>query len=142
MRAREGGIVRGKGRIVIALVIAAISLFMYFGRSSQNPVTGESQNVGDMTHEQEVALRLQAAPEMAQQFGGLSQDAQATQIVKDVCSRLLSRSQARAATEYYRFDCHLLALPSPKREENQTCAMCFAITPYSFRHEPTRDVFR
>ncbi len=103
---------RGKGRIIIALVIAAISLFMYYGKSSENPVTGETQHVGDITHEQEVALGLQAAPEMAQQFGGLSQDAQATQMVKDVCSRLLSRSQARAATEYYRFDCHLLADPN------------------------------
>ena len=56
---------RGKGRIIIALVIAAISLYMYFGKSSENPVTGESQHVGDITHEQEVALGLQAAPEMA-----------------------------------------------------------------------------
>lgn len=100
---------RGKGRIIIALIIAAISLFVYYGKSSENPVTGETQHVGDITPEQEVALGLQAAPEMAQQFGGLSQDAQATQLVKDVCSRLLSRSQARGATEYYRFDCHLLA---------------------------------
>lgn len=94
---------------MIALVIAAVSLFMYFGRSSSNPVTGEKQHVGEITHEQEVAMGLQAAPEMAREFGGLSDNAEAQQLVKSVCARLLSRSEARQATEYYRFDCHLLA---------------------------------
>ena len=98
-----------KGRFVIALVVAAVSLFMYFGRSSENPVTGETQHVGTITHEQEVALGLQAAPEMAQQFGGLSQDAQAAELVRQTCNRIINRSAAQAATEYYRFECHLLA---------------------------------
>lgn len=98
-----------RGRFMIALVVAAVSLFMYFSNSSDNPVTGESQHVGAITHEQEVAMGLQAAPEMAREFGGLSTNAEAQQLVKQVCARLLSRSDARQATEYYRFDCHLLA---------------------------------
>ncbi|HET8634854.1 MAG TPA: M48 family metalloprotease [Gemmatimonadales bacterium] len=101
-----------RGRFVIAAIIAVISLITYFASSSDNPITGESQHVGNITHEQEVALGLQAAPEMAAQFGGISSDAQATQLVNDVCARLVSRSDAQQAAEYYRFECHLLADPS------------------------------
>src|SRR5690606_5328926 len=97
------------GRFVIAAIIAVISLIAYFGKSSENPVTGEVQRVGDITPDQEVALGLQAAPEMAQQFGGLSQHAEARQMVTDVCARLIARSNAQRSTEYYRYDCHLLA---------------------------------
>ena len=58
-------------QLMIAVVIAAIGLISYFANRSVNPVTGEKQAVGGITPEQEVALGLQAAPEMAQQFGGL-----------------------------------------------------------------------
>ncbi len=101
-----------RGRFVIAAIIAVISLITYFASSSDNPITGETQHVGNITHEQEVALGLQAAPEMAAQFGGISSDAQASQLVNDVCARLVSRSDARQAAEYYRFECHLLADPN------------------------------
>ncbi|HET7603643.1 MAG TPA: M48 family metallopeptidase, partial [Gemmatimonadales bacterium] len=101
-----------RGRFVIAAIIAVISLITYFASSSDNPITGESQHVGNITHEQEVALGLQAAPEMAAQFGGVSSDAQATQLVNNVCARLVSRSDAQQAAEYYRFECHLLADPN------------------------------
>lgn len=97
------------GRFLIAAVVAIISLIAYFGSSSTNPVTDEKQRVGSVTPEQEVALGLQAAPEMAQQFGGVSQDAQARQLVQDVCARLISRSEAQETTEFYRYDCHVLA---------------------------------
>ncbi len=98
-----------RGRFLIAAIIAIISLVAYFGKSSENPVTGEVQRVGDITPDQEVALGLQAAPEMAQQFGGLSQQAEARQMVADVCARLVSRSSVQPSSEYYRYDCHLLA---------------------------------
>ncbi|HEU4761174.1 MAG TPA: hypothetical protein VFS74_02560, partial [Gemmatimonadales bacterium] len=101
-----------RGKFVIAAIIAVISLITYFASSSDNPITGETQHVGNITHEQEVALGLQAAPEMAAQFGGISSDAQATQAVNDVCARLVSRSDAQQAAEYYRFECHLLADPN------------------------------
>ena len=98
-----------RGRFLIAAIIAVISLVAYFGKSSENPVTGEVQRVGDITPDQEVALGLQAAPEMAQQFGGLSPSPEARQLVADVCARLVSRSSVQPSTEYYRYDCHLLA---------------------------------
>lgn len=101
-----------RGKLVIAAIIAVISLITYYASSSDNPITGETQHVGNITHEQEVALGLQAAPEMAAQFGGVSSDAQATQAVNDVCARLVSRSDAQQAAEYYRFECHLLADPN------------------------------
>jgi hypothetical protein len=57
-----------RGRFVIAAVIAIISLIAYYSSSAPNPVTGETQRVGSITPDKEVALGLQAAPEMAQQF--------------------------------------------------------------------------
>ncbi|HEX6435075.1 MAG TPA: hypothetical protein VFZ87_12575, partial [Gemmatimonadales bacterium] len=63
-----------RSRFLIALVVAAISILGYFGSSVFNPITEEKQHVAGITPEQEVALGLQAAPEMAQQFGGLDPD--------------------------------------------------------------------
>jgi predicted Zn-dependent protease len=101
-----------RGRFVIAAIIAVISLITYYASSSDNPITGETQHVGSITHEQEVALGLQAAPQMAQEYGGASANAQATQLVNQVCARLVSRSDAQQAAQYYRFECHLLADPN------------------------------
>ena len=101
-----------RGRFVIAAIIAIISLIAYYSSSAPNPVTGESQRVGSITPEKEVALGLQAAPEMAQQFGGLSQNAQAEQLVDETCARLISRSAVQPSTEYYRYECHVLADPN------------------------------
>jgi len=98
-----------KGRLLIALVVAVISLFGYFGKSVLNPVTDEKQHVGGVTAEQEVALGLQAAPEMAQQFGGLHPDERVQAAIKQVCGRLLQRSEASRSG--YPFDCHVLADP-------------------------------
>ena len=59
-RRRSGG----GGRLIIALIMAAVALVGYFGSSQLNPVTGETQHV-DMSPQEEVAMGLQAAPEMA-----------------------------------------------------------------------------
>src|SRR6188508_2051315 len=63
-----------RGRLVIALIVAVISILGYYGSSVFNPITQEKQHVAGITPEQEVALGLQAAPEMAQQFGGEDPD--------------------------------------------------------------------
>jgi predicted Zn-dependent protease len=94
------------GRILVALVVAAISLITYFSSSSFNSVTEETQFVA-ITPEQEIALGLQAAPEMAQQFGGLLPDKQAQSYLDSICQRIISQSEA-ANTEWA-FECHLLA---------------------------------
>ncbi|HEU5305276.1 MAG TPA: M48 family metallopeptidase [Gemmatimonadales bacterium] len=95
-----------RSRLLVALVVAAISILGYFGSSVFNPITQEKQHVGDITPEQEVALGLQAAPEMAQQFGGLDPDPEAQARVDRVGERLVSRTAA--AKTPYRFEFHLL----------------------------------
>lgn len=94
-------------QLIIAVVIAAIGLIGYFANRSVNPVTGEKQAVGGITPEQEVALGMQAAPEMAQQFGGLDPDPQLQSFVKQVGESVAAKSVAGKTD--YRFDFHLLA---------------------------------
>jgi predicted Zn-dependent protease len=103
VRRSSGG---GKGRLIIAVIMAVVALAGYYGSRSFNPVTQETQHV-DISPEQEVALGLQAAPQMAQQFGGLHPDQQAQQLVDRVCQELVSRSAAKDTA--YDFDCHVLA---------------------------------
>src|SRR5690349_8643368 len=98
---------RGNLRYIIALLVAGFSLVnFYFCNRQKNPVTGEVQHVS-MTPEQEVALGLQAAPEMAQQYGGLHPDQRAQQAVDAVGQRLVQA--AGAGNSPYKFDFHLLA---------------------------------
>jgi predicted Zn-dependent protease len=96
----------GGGRILIALAIAAFSLITYFSSREYNPVTDEVQHVS-VTPEQEVALGLQAAPEMAQQFGGLHPDQEAQDTVDRICARIVAQSAAHETP--YKFECHVLA---------------------------------
>lgn len=96
----------GKGRILIALAVAAFSLISYYGAREYNPVTDEVQHVS-VTPEQEVALGLQAAPQMAQQFGGLHADQEAQTTIDRICSRIVARSAAQQTP--YEFECHVLA---------------------------------
>lgn len=105
-RRRPRGGSFGKGRLIIAAVMVLISLVGYYGARSYNPVTEEVQHVS-ITPEQEVALGLQAAPSMAEQFGGLHPDQQAQQRVDRVCHDLVEKTPAKD-TEY-QFDCHVLA---------------------------------
>lgn len=95
-----------KLRLIIALVIAGMALFSYYGSRQFNPVTNEVQHVS-ISPEQEIALGLQAAPAMAQQHGGLSQDSQAQARVDEVGQRLVTRSMAKGAP--YQFEFHVLA---------------------------------
>lgn len=92
-------------RLVIALVIALVSIVGYFGNRALNPVTGRTQSLA-LSTEQEVALGLQAAPEMAAQFGGLSRNAEGTRMVKDMGFQLLA--VAGEAAQPYTWDFHLL----------------------------------
>lgn len=95
-------------RWVMAAVIAGISLISYFSMRSFNPVTGETQHV-NLTIDQEIALGLQAAPEMAAQFGGLHSDPEAQAWVDRVGVRLVAESDASQSA--YRFEFHVLGDP-------------------------------
>jgi len=94
------------GRILIALVIAAISIIGFLGSKSYNPITEENQYVA-ITPEQEIALGLQAAPEMAREFGGLDPDPSQQAYVDKVCETLIQNSNAKNTD--WPFECHLLA---------------------------------
>jgi predicted Zn-dependent protease len=97
----------GGGGALVALLMAAFALFRYFGSTQVNEVTGEKQRVAGITPRQEIALGLQAAPQMAQQFGGLSRDARAQDLVRRVGARIVERSSA--AKSPWRFEFHVLA---------------------------------
>ena len=97
---------RRNPRMIVGLVVAAMALFAYWGSTSINPTTGEKQHVA-ITPEQEVALGLQAAPEMAQQHGGLASDDRAQALVDQVGQKLLKAGKAGASG--YPFEFHVLA---------------------------------
>lgn len=95
-----------KGRLAIALIVALVSVIGYFGSTQINPVTGEKQHIS-VSSEQERAMGLQAAPEMAQQFGGLDPDEAAQKVVRDVGEGIQANSDARKSP--YKIQYYLLA---------------------------------
>jgi len=103
-RTTSGG--GGKIRLLIGLAMAVFALISYFGSSVYNPITGEKQHI-TITEEQEVALGMQAAPEMAQQYGGLHPDQQAQQLVDAVGAKLVANTVV--AQSQYPFEFHVLA---------------------------------
>ncbi len=103
---QQGSGFRISPTLIIALVMAAFTLFKYYGQSSVNNITGETQHIS-MSPDQEIAMGLQSAPQMAEEFGGLSRDQQATAVVKQVGRRIVQNSAA--AQTPYQYDFHLLA---------------------------------
>src|SRR5688572_14172954 len=100
---RRGG--AGWGRLIIAGVVALVSLMSYFGSRQDNPVTGETQYIG-ITVEQEIALGLQAAPQMAEEFGGLDPSQQDQAVLDQIGNTLVQNSVA--ARTPYEYEFHLL----------------------------------
>lgn len=93
-------------RLIIALLIAGFSIISYFASSSYNPITEKKQHL-DMTPRQEIAIGLQSAPSMEQQYGGLSTDAAASAEVSAVGQDVVSKTAAGKTP--YKYDFHLLA---------------------------------
>ena len=92
--------------IIVALVMAAFAVFQYFANTKVNPATGDKQHV-TLTSQQEITLGQQAAPQMEQQFGGLSQDAEGQARVERVGNQIATHSDA--AKSPYQYEYHLLA---------------------------------
>jgi predicted Zn-dependent protease len=99
-------------RLLMALLVGGIALISYFMRSDTNPITGESQRVA-LSTEQEIALGLQAAPEMMAQHGGEHPDARAQAMIDTVGAELLAALETDLAAQGrenpYPFEFHLLA---------------------------------
>lgn len=96
---------RGR-RLFLGLLIAGISLISYYSLRQQNPVTGESQHIS-MNVDQEVALGLETAPQMAKEMGGLDPDEEVQRVVAQVGERVVRQSDARGTAYQFRF--HVLA---------------------------------
>lgn len=105
-RGRGAGTSRFKLFLILGLGMAAFQAFKYFTNTQLNPVTGEQQRVA-YTTEEEIQLGLQAAPQMAQQHGGLHPDQRAQDLVDKVGQRLANTATARKSQ--YPYDFHLLA---------------------------------
>lgn len=99
----------GKARLLMAVVIGIISLISYFSSSEYNPVTGEKQHIS-ISKEQEIALGMQAVPEMVQQFGGLFPDQSMQDLVDKIGNDVVRKSAANSTD--WQFEFHLLADPN------------------------------
>jgi predicted Zn-dependent protease len=106
MMDRDGNRQGCNPRLLIAVLIAGVSLCSYYRMSQTNPVTGEKQHIS-ISPDQEVALGLHAAPEMAQEFGGEDPNQHDQQVVQSVGNQIASRSDASRSP--YRYQYHLLA---------------------------------
>ncbi|MWW26272.1 M48 family metalloprotease [Algibacter lectus] len=103
---------RGKNLKVRLLIGAAIALFFVFKRCSQreeNPYTGRTQTIS-MNANEEIAIGLQSAPQIAQQHGGLHENNQYQALVDNVGNKLVNNSIARETP--YKYEFHLLADPN------------------------------
>lgn len=90
-----------RGRLILGLLIAAVSVVMYLSKSSRNELTGEVQQVS-LTAKEEVALGLQALPSLTRQYGGAS-TSPAARYVEEVGRRVVSRSSAAKSGYPFRF---------------------------------------
>lgn len=95
-----------KIRIFIGLAIVAFAFIQKCNNKEENPYTGRSQHIS-MTPDQEIAIGLQSAPEIAQQYGGLYPDERMQAVVDGIGNKLVSHSVARDTP--YQYDFHLLA---------------------------------
>jgi predicted Zn-dependent protease len=103
---------RGPGFHLSWLAGVAIMLFgviRYFADTQVNPVTGVKQHLS-MSADQEMALGLQAAPEMASQMGGEvdPQSDPAAQEVSRIGQQIATRSDAAKSPYVSNFHYHLL----------------------------------
>jgi predicted Zn-dependent protease len=98
---------RGPSPIIIALLIAAFGLFMFFTQTEKNPITGEKQHIS-LSPEQEIRLGIQSAPEMAAQMGGeIPSSDPRTQEVQKIGQYIVSHTLAHKGP--WKFQFHLLA---------------------------------
>ncbi|MFL1012983.1 M48 family metalloprotease [Flavisericum labens] len=101
------------GNLKLRLIIGvAIALFFIFKKCSQqevNPYTGRTQTIS-MTPDNEIAIGLQSAPQMAQQHGGLHPNKQYQSLVDNVGNKLVNSSIARKTP--YKYEFHLLNDPN------------------------------
>lgn len=95
-----------KIRFLIGIAIVVFAYVQRCSRKETNPYTGRVQAIS-MTSDQEIAIGLQSAPQMAQQYGGLFPDKKYQNTVDNVGNKLVNNSIAKDTPYQYEF--HLLA---------------------------------
>lgn len=95
-----------KVKLLIGAGIILFAVIKYCSSAEVNPYTGEKQHIA-LSEAQEIALGLQAAPQMAQQHGGLYPNENYQAFVDQVGNRLVNNSVAKETG--YQYDFHLLA---------------------------------
>ncbi|WP_103866678.1 M48 family metalloprotease [Aquimarina sp. I32.4] len=103
---RRGGL---KIRILIGLAIVAFAFFKKCNNKTMNPYTDRVQNI-NMTSDQEIAIGLQSAPQMAQQHGGLYPDQKLQNYIDKIGNKLVNSSIAKQTP--YKYEFHLLSDPN------------------------------
>ncbi len=108
-----------KTRLIIAAIIAIFALVSYYGNpGDENKITGEKERVVFNEEADEVAMGLQAAPEMIQMHGGPSRDAAAQAKVSQIGNELLDGLDQMLAkegrTNPYRNNFRFTLLADPK----------------------------
>ena len=98
-----------KIRLLIGVVIVAFAFVRRCSQREVNPYTGRTQAIS-LSPEQEIAIGLQSAPNMAQQHGGLHPDNNSQALVDNVGQKLINNSIARETP--YKYEFHLLADPN------------------------------
>lgn len=93
-------------RALVAIGMALISIVSYCNSSSVNEVTGETQYV-KISPQQEIAMGLQATPQVVQQHGGITRDARAKSLVQGICQKMANLPIVRKSG--YPFEFHVLA---------------------------------
>jgi len=103
-------------RLIGALMIALIGIALYMFRTEVNPITGEKQHIA-MSFDQEMALGLQAAPQMTAQMGGAVDPASDPQarLVEEVGRELIRKSGLDDAKRNpYAGNFHFILLKDPE----------------------------
>ncbi|MDO1501438.1 M48 family metalloprotease [Winogradskyella maritima] len=97
-----------KIRLLIGLAVVVFAFLRRCSQQEENPYTGRTQAIS-LSPEQEIAIGLQSAPQMAQQHGGLHPNNQYQALVDNVGNKLIDNSIAQQTP--YKYEFHLLADP-------------------------------
>ena len=93
--------------LVIPILILVLTSILFFSRKTQiNPATGAQQHIS-LTPDQEIALGIELAPQLAIRFGGIYQNDNADEKIKRIGRKLIASSDI--AKSPYQFDFHILS---------------------------------
>lgn len=95
-----------KVKLFVGIAIAVFAVIKYCASTEINPYTGKEQHI-TLSEDQEIAIGLQSAPQMKQQYGGLYQNEKYQEFLDQVGQKLVENSIAKETG--YHYDFHLLA---------------------------------